>query len=177
MKKLISISTISFLLFTMSSCYSTKTISRQEKFYTCMKVKNEKYEINKKIKVLSVISKKGDTIVFSKANPGIVSEQGVSGFQIFYFPYSAVDSTLFNEKSLQSIWVDGNRYEFVTQNLQGYVCNKLNTINIPLLEIEQMKVLKPNLPLTVAAIVVPPILAFVALYYYEINNLNLNVGL
>lgn len=142
-----------------------------------MIVKNGKYEINKKIKVLSVISKKGDTINFSKDNPGVVSEQGVSGFQKFHFPYSAVDSTIFNEKSLKSIWVAGSRYEFITQDSLGYVCNSLNTINIPLSEIEQMKVMKLNVPLTVAAIVVPPILVIVFIGFYTSNHLNLQTGI
>ena len=173
MKKLIFLSAISFLFFSMTSCYTTKTINSQEKFYKCMKEKNGEYAVNEKIKVLSVISKKGDTIDFSKDKPGIVSEQGVSGFQKFHFPFSAVDSTVFNNTSLQSLWVAGNKYEFISQDELGYVCNPQDSLNIPLAEIEQMQVLKPNLPLTLTAIIVPPIVVFVSIAIYQMNHLNL----
>lgn len=149
MKNLIYISAISFLLVSLVSCYTNKTLTSQGEFKKYLNKRNDSSEYNKKVKVLMVVTKGGDTIIFNKKNPGWVTEDGVFGFPKTRLPYSSNITTSFSKKSLQYIFKDNTKYEFISQDNLGYICWEMDTLNIPFAEIRQMKIRKLSMAGTI----------------------------
>jgi hypothetical protein len=138
MKKLIYITTISFLLINLASCYISKALTNPEEFTQCLKKKNDCYSINKNIKVLCVITKEKDTLFFSKKYPCRIDENYIVGLPQIIFPFSVkFDSISFQKNYLKTMWKDGSQYSFINIDESGFLCCKMDTLNIPLAEVEK----------------------------------------
>lgn len=117
-----------------------KIFTSQYEFDQCYRKKLNKTNINKEYSVLFVLTKSGDTIEFNKNNPGRILDTGVFGLSQKYLPFGTVDSIQFNTKALESVWKNGIKYQFIAQDPTGYLCYQPDEVNIPLSEIDMIKV-------------------------------------
>ena len=161
MKKLITYTIFSLLFFSITSCYTHKTLNTPDEFESGMKYKNGTYQVNKRVKVLSVITKEGEEILFTKKYPCRVSDKYVFGFPIVKFPYSiSLDSVSFENESIHYFWKDGVEYEILKLDKMGYVCCTVDTLYIPFSNIENIKVKK----FSVAGTILLPVSSGVVLF-------------
>jgi hypothetical protein len=148
MKKLIYISAISFLLVSMASCYTKKTLTSLEEFNKNMNKSNSSSEFNKKVKVLLVVTKQGDSVSFTKKTPGRIFAKEVAVLTQGHLSFDEIDSAVFNkhsayfETTIQSIWMNGKQYELIRKDESGFIYPDSVSFRIPLSEIELMKVRK-----------------------------------
>ena len=111
-------------------------------FNNCYRKKGDITHIDKKYSVLFILTRNGDTIEFNKSNPGRIIDTGVFGVPQIRLDFGTIDSTVFNKKSMESIWKNGIKYQFVAQDPRGYLCYQPEAITIPLSEIYLIKVRK-----------------------------------
>jgi hypothetical protein len=101
------------VLLGLASCYTNKTLTSQQQYENYMQNRKGEYKADAKKMVLKVVTKLNDTITFSKKNPGSISETEFYGFPQFTFPVTEINSTIFNQNSVQFIWKGGRKYEFI----------------------------------------------------------------
>lgn len=141
MKKILYISIISFLMISLTSCYTTKTLTNPEQYAQCLRKKNDCYVANKNIKVLSIITKEKDTIFFSKKYPSRITENYIVGMPMVILPDSIkFDSITYKKNSLKTMWKDGTKYSFDRLGQSGFLCYKMDTLTIPLVEVAEVRV-------------------------------------
>jgi hypothetical protein len=167
MKKLIYISAISFLLISMASCFVHKTITFPIEISKFMKQKKGVYQVSKKVKVLSVITKAGDTILFTKKYPCRLNGKYVFGNPEVHLPYGTIDSTDFYY-TLNTIWENGIQYQFIGQDSIGYICVMKDTLYLPLTEIDRIKVIKFSLAGTILLPVSAILVSFTAAFFIHV---------
>lgn len=132
-----------------------KTFTLQEEINKCYNKRGNKSKVDKTYNVLFVLTKKGDSIIFNENYPGRVIDTGIFGFPQKILPYEAIDSTVFNMETIESLWKDGIEYKFIAQQDSGYLCHLADTVNIPLADVDLMQVRIKKYGWVAAAIIVP----------------------
>lgn len=141
MKKYILFLLIFTLLGSLTSCIHNKTLTRPKEFHASY-YKHRKNQVNKRIKIIYVLTKNEDTIEFNEKYPGRIIETGVYGYPQVNVLYNNVDSTYFSLKGIESIWSHGVQYAYISQDSIGYICHTMDNVNIPLEEIKVIKLKK-----------------------------------
>jgi len=139
MKKIISILVIFSLLTNLTSCYSYKTLSKQEEY--------KMYAGNKRIHVLQVQTKEGNEVNFNERFPAQISKKGVSGLPEFRISFDQ-DSAVFYKGKAITAWKNGVEYDLIGQDKRGLICLVDDPINIPLSDIEYLDYRIYNAPLS-----------------------------
>ena len=141
-----------------------ETIMTSDKeYWDCLIKRGRKYYVDKDFEVIYLMTNEGDTIWFNKRYPGRITTAGVNGMPQAIIKYEVLpDSVVFKKNaSIEALWKDGVRYEFITQDTRGYVCYNKDYIIVPFTDLCQVKVRynSPQRKFGIANAVIGPVIA------------------
>ena len=143
MKKLYYILLFSILIISQTSCYDLRVLTSESDHTDCILFRKGSYQVKKNVMVLSAITKKNDTINFSKEFPCRITKDYIVGMPLVILPDSLdFDSIVYKKGQLKSIWKQGTKYSYLGINASGYSCVRMENETIPLTEIQQTQVRK-----------------------------------